>query len=425
MNIRASNERLLLLVVAITILGSTCLKTKINPNSEEAAGSDAESAASAPEATIEAWMAAYTFQAETERKNLEMALSPGGYGGSIQFARAELIPELNVNFKGSGFAVEYLEDRGHAYSIKELTLSKRVGTKTPGACITCKTGAIAEIYQADGWSYANTPLQELMSENHPAINCASCHDLSSGHLTAKQPGFIEALAKTGKSFDAAPAYLQSSYACAQCHAEYYFEPGTNRVIHPWENGLSAAAMYAYYSTQPGGFLHDFVQPDSGTQLLKAQHPDFEEYSSGVHAAAGVACADCHMARIESDGVVKTSHHITSPLKNIQGTCGACHTDRTAEWLSARVRDTQDTVFDAQRSAGLAIAKAHEAISLNKKSVSSKGSTAKAQALLREAQWHWDYVASANSMGFHAPVAALGNLARATDLAYQAMLSLVP
>ncbi len=409
----------------LAALGTSCLSTEPGSSEEEMAAIDAESAASAPEASVEAWKEAFGFQSETDSKNLEMGLSLGGYGGSAQFERSELMPELLVNFKGSGFALEYLEDRGHAYAIKDLRLSKRVGAKTPGACITCKTGSIGEIYEARGWSYANLPLQELLIEEHPSITCSNCHDLGTGHLAVKQPGFIEALAKTGKSFDAAPAYLQSSYACAQCHAEYYFEPITNRVIHPWDKGLNASSIYAYYADRPNGFSYDFVQPDSGTPLLKAQHPDFEEYSSGVHAAAGVACADCHMARVELDGIVKTSHHITSPLKNIQGTCGACHSDKTPEWLLSRVRDTQDTVFKAQRAAGEAIAQAHKAFNLPMSPKPPEVSIALSRSLLREAQWHWDYVASANSMGFHAPVAALGNLARATELAYQAMLSLKP
>lgn len=406
--------------VALVFSFSACLSPDTNASSY--AEADASSAASAPEATVEAWIAAYPFQAETDQKNLVMEPSPSTYGGSVHFERSELMPELLVNFKGSGFAVEYLEDRGHAYSMKDLTLSKRVSAKTPGACISCKSGAIGEIFAQKGWSYAAEPLQALLTEGHPPINCASCHDLGSGHLAAKQPGFLEALARTGKSIDSAPAHLQSAYACAQCHSEYYFEPTTNRVIHPWDRGLRAADMYAYYAAQPGGFAFDFIQPDSGTRLLKAQHPDFEEYMSGVHAAAGVSCADCHMAKVEVDGILKTSHHITSPLKNVQGTCGSCHTDKTPEWLLARVRDTQDTVFAAQRSAGQALAAAHEAIAAGSKAGVPASRLDEARRLVREGQWYWDYVASANSMGFHAPVAALGNLAKATELAYRAILA---
>ena len=29
-------------------------------------------------------------------------------------------------------------------------------------------------------------------------------------------------------------------------------------------------------------------------MLKAQHPDYETWSTSVHADAGVTCVDCHM-----------------------------------------------------------------------------------------------------------------------------------
>lgn len=50
-------------------------------------------------------------------------------------------------------------------------------------------------------------------------------------------------------------------------------------------------MYSYY--QKAGH-NDFVHKETGAPLLKAQHPEFEFYSQGIHARAGVACADCHM-----------------------------------------------------------------------------------------------------------------------------------
>jgi len=36
-----------------------------------------------------------------------------------------------------------------------------------------------------------------------------------------------------------------------------------------------------------------VHAETGNKVLKAQHPEFEVWSQGVHARAGVACADCH------------------------------------------------------------------------------------------------------------------------------------
>ncbi|OHD26246.1 MAG: hypothetical protein A2Y38_23585 [Spirochaetes bacterium GWB1_59_5] len=412
------------LVVAFLAATASCLAPQREALPETQPIADANSAATeTPEATEAAWLVAYPFQAATQKRNEEMLTSPTGYGGSTPFARTDLMPELGINFRGSAFAVEYHEDRGHAYAMQDLVMSKRVTKKTPGACITCKTSAIGDIFAEKGWAYANEPLEALNAAGHPTMSCSNCHDLETGHLEPKQPGFLEALARTGKDFSAADPFMQEAYTCAQCHAEYYFEPGTSRVIHPWDEGLSAGDMYNYYAGTPGGFQYDYMHTDSGAALLKAQHPDFEEFSAGVHASAGVSCADCHMPRVMDEGSLKTSHFITSPLKNVAETCGSCHTERNAEWLTARVKDTQDRVFSAQRDAGKAVADAHTAIAAaESRGVAGKRVVA-ARSLIREAQWYWDFVASANSMGFHAPAAALGDLAKATDLAHKARLSL--
>jgi nitrite reductase (cytochrome c-552) len=38
--------------------------------------------------------------------------------------------------------------------------------------------------------------------------------------------------------------------------------------------------------------------------------------------------------------------------------------------------------------------------------------------VRHAQWYWDYVAAANSMGFHNSIQELQTLGQAADLAWQ-------
>lgn len=45
--------------------------------------------------------------------------------------------------------------------------------------------------------------------------------------------------------------------------------------------------------------------------------------------------------------------------------------------------------------------------------------------LHDGQWYWDYVASANSMGFHNPELAMRSLAKAIDLAAKAKEDLAP
>jgi nitrite reductase (cytochrome c-552) len=42
-------------------------------------------------------------------------------------------------------------------------------------------------------------------------------------------------------------------------------------------------------------------------VLKAQHPEFEMWSQGIHARSGVSCADCHMP-YKREGAMKFSDH---------------------------------------------------------------------------------------------------------------------
>ena len=76
-----------------------------------------------------------------------------------------------------------------------------------------------------------------------------------------------------------------TYVCAQCHVEYYFEGPDKRLIFPWANGLAGDAILAFY--QKNGHK-DWEHKLTGAPVLKAQHPEFELFSQGIHARSGVA-----------------------------------------------------------------------------------------------------------------------------------------
>lgn len=363
-----------------------------------------------------------TLQAASMEKNVEMAPSPTGYGGSVPFQRSQLIPELAIVYKGSPFASDYKEDRGHSWAWVDLRETGRRTAKTPGSCITCKTSDIEGIFKDQGWGYASRPLADFLAEEHPPIDCASCHDPATHALRVVQPAFLESAARGGVDLAGASRAKMMVNVCAQCHAEYYFEPGTNRVVHPWDSGITPQAIYGYYEARPAGFEADYTHPDSGVKLLKAQHPDYEEYASGVHASAGVTCAACHMPVVTEGGKRATSHWITSPLKRIRETCLQCHTGKTEQWVLARVKYIQDSVFGLERTAAQVIARGHGAIAGAAASRGADGDRiAQARQTLRKAQWLWDFVSSANSTGFHDPVLAQSSLAQSIALANEAIL----
>ncbi len=365
------------------------------------------------------WGRHYPLQYGSFQKNLQMSASPTDFGGSVKFQHSLRQPEILTNFKGMAFSKDYMEDRGHPYALTDLKETKRITLQSPGACMTCKSPHLIDLYKGMGWSYARAPLGQLFSKMKYSISCANCHNPSTMELRVINPAFIEAMQRKGVDVTKATREEMRSYVCGQCHAEYYFEPETIRVVLPWDKGFHPEQVYAYYSEKPGGFEGDWLHPDSQAMMLKAQHPDFETWSGGAHAKAGISCADCHMPYMREKGKKYTSHWVTSPMRHIDSSCRRCHPEEE-KWLLNRVKATQKNVWELQHTAGTLIAKAHEAIGKALASPgANKGELDKAKESLRKAQWYWDFVAAENSMGFHNPAQSLNVLGQSIDLAHRA------
>lgn len=370
------------------------------------------------------WGQYYPLQYASFKRNSEMAPSSGGFGGSIKVQNSERQPELLTNFKGMPFSIDYTEDRGHVFTLEDMRETKRVNDKSPGACISCKTPYVEKFFREQGWNYAKTPLKELMAQTpeHGHISCANCHDPATMDLRVIQPAFIEAQQRRGIDVAKATREEMRTYVCAQCHVEYFLEPGTAKVVFPWDKGLKPEQIYEMYAAKPGGFAQDWQHPDSKTAMLKAQHPEFETWSTGVHGQAGVSCADCHMPYMRQDGQKYTSHWVTSPLKHLDASCTTCH-DQGAAWLQERVKTIQNHTWQLQHSAGLVVAKAHAAIKkASEVPQADQAELAQARELVRRAQWNWDFVAAENSMGFHNPDQVLHTCGQAMELGYKAIES---
>src|SRR6185436_5964194 len=130
-----------------------------------------------------------------------------------------------------------------------------------------------------------------------------------------------------------------SMACGQCHVEYYFKGKEKIVTYPWDKGLKVENIEAYYDSDEVKFT-DWKHKVSKADMLKAQHPEFETWSQGIHARSGVSCADCHMP-YKREGAIKISdHHVRSPLLNISRACQTCHRYPEEE-MKARVDIIQE------------------------------------------------------------------------------------
>jgi len=167
----------------------------------------------------------------------------------------------------------------------------------------------------------------------------------------------------------------------------------------------------------GQRFFDYKHAETGAPILKAQHPEFELWSQGVHARAGVSCADCHMPYVR-DGATKISDHwVRSPLLNINRACQTCH-KASEEEIKARVDAIQSRNFDLMQRGGAAIVGMLDAIMAAKKEGATPEQLNEALELQRKAQWRLDFIAAENSMGFHAPQEAAMVLGEAIDYARQ-------
>ncbi|HEX6316107.1 MAG TPA: ammonia-forming cytochrome c nitrite reductase subunit c552, partial [Gemmatimonadaceae bacterium] len=240
------------------------------------------------------------------------------------------------------------------------------------------------------------------------------------------PGFMEGIrllkASQGiRDFDVnAQATRQEmrTYVCGQCHVEYYFKKD-KRLEYPWGKGLSADSILAYHDSTGH---YDWVHAISGARVLKAQHPEFELYSQGIHARSGVACADCHMPYKRVGAMKISDHHVRSPVLNVNRACQTCHHWTEAE-LVERVSTIQDRTFEIRNLAIDAVLQLTREIAEQVRRDSTVAGVGVARDYQRKAQFLTDFIEAENSMGFHADQEAARILARAIDYARRGQMAL--
>lgn len=435
--------------------------------------------------------------------------------------KADRDPWLKRVFAGYLFSVDYRDRRGHAFMLADQEATKRnipAENKQSGNCLHCH-GSIMPLYKKLGkealpsapeaeqiqaglakvaelsyWD-AHKQLEQLSGGKAHPVSCVDCHDPASMEIRVTRPGFIAGIQKLAASAadvphlpsierwrrgDKAKAYdpnldatrqEKRSFVCGQCHVEYFCGKGQT-IFFPWAKGLKAEQMEELYDTTEvkGHRFKDWTHAETGMEVLKAQHPEFEMWSQGVHARSGVACADCHMP-YKREGAQKISEHwVRSPLLQVNRSCAGCHPYGDDE-LKARVLGIQDRHFALMTRAGTANVAMIDAIVAVRKPYDDKAreaAVAKAKATLegqeafqkapkeeqdkklgaevkanllaawrievekdpklkeleelqRAAQWRLDIVAAENSMGFHAPQEMARVLGESIDLARQAQV----
>ena len=358
------------------------------------------------------------------------------YGGSEAIPKQKLDehPWLRKMFSGYAFSLDYREARGHAYMLLDQDHTERVHQRSqPGACLHCHSSVLPiyrhvgegdiqrgfELVNAMRWNEARH-MQDAYGNalvSHP-VSCVDCHDPGTMALRVTRPAFKEGIrrymASQGvENYDVnrdATRQQMRTFSCAQCHVEYYFAGPDTQLVYPWHYGLKVEEIERYYDDI--GFT-DWKHGITGAPVLKAQHPEFELYSQGIHARSGVSCADCHMP-YERVGAMKISnHHVRSPLLNVAASCQTCHRVPERELLD-RAHRIQDTTVALIGRASEALVEMMDAIVQARAAGASEADLATALDFHRKAQWRLDFVYSENSHGSHAPQAAARIRAEAID-----------
>lgn len=348
-------------------------------------------------------------------------------------------PALVVMWAGYGFSKDYNKPRGHYYILEDNLNTLRTGApvdkKTgpmPTACWTCKSPDVPRLIDQMGENdFYTGKWARHGGEIVNPVGCADCHDNETMKLTVTRDYLKRGLdAEGSKPFADASHQDMRTLVCVQCHSEYYFkatkwtdkngEEQTAKVVtFPWNNGFAAEDIEQYYDER--NFV-DWTHKLSKTPMLKAQHPGYETFITGVHGKEGLACADCHMPYVREGGVKYSSHKVGSPLDDIANTCLNCHSGTEKEFKATidrkleRKEELSKTAMDVLGKAHLEAAKAWEL-------GATKEEMAPALQDIRHGQWRWDFSIAAHGSFFHAPEETLRVLGSAINKGQEARLKL--
>ena len=352
--------------------------------------------------------------------------------GVVSQSKVEEDPRLKTMWAGYAFAVDFREERGHAYMLEDQFFTQRqVVVKQPGTCGQCHASVYVPMKKLGngdlfkGFEALNKmPYSEAKQHFKHPVACIDCHEPTTMALRVTRPAFIEGLRayKNDPSYDPntmATRQEMRAFVCGQCHVEYYFKGPEKRLTFPWQKGLKADEILAYYDEV--GFK-DWVHKESGAPTLKAQHPEFEMWNQGVHARSGVSCADCHMPYMRVGGTKVSDHQVRSPVLNLNRACQGCH-KWPEEELKARVEIIQTRHMQLRNESFDALVALINDIKGAKASGKTDEQLYPARYLQRRAQFLFDFVEAENSTGFHAPQEAARVLLQSIDFSRQGQISL--
>lgn len=377
----------------------------------------------------EVWGKNFPLQYDMYKRTVDMERTK--YGGSEAIPRVptkedprsitsqsklEEEPRLIRMWAGYGFAVDFREERGHAYMLSDQRLSgrQRLTKAMPGTCLNCHAstyGVYKKLGDGDimkGFAKMNqmSYFEATKHAEHP-VACIDCHDSQTMALRVTRPAFIEGISAYKKEVEGIDHYdvnkmatrqEMRSYACAQCHSEYYFKGKENRLTYPWTKGMKGDQVLAYYDELQ---FKDWSHNETGAPSLKAQHPEFEMWSQGIHAKSGVSCADCHMPYKRVGAMKVSDHHVNSPYLKVNASCQICHR-RPEKELKERIDSIQAKTAEMKELALTALMELIDDCKVAQEKQREQAVIDEALNCQRRATFLLDFVEAENSTGFHAP-----------------------
>ncbi len=356
---------------------------------------------------------------------------------AVAQSRLEEDPRLRTMWAGYAFAVDFREERGHAFMLEDQTYTERQRvTQQPGTCLHCHASMYG-VYKRLGDGNLTRGFERInqmpYSEarrlvTHP-IACIDCHAPDTMQLRVTRPAFLEAMRQRKQTEGIAEYDVNTmasrqemrTFVCGQCHVEYYFAGPEKRLVYPWAKGLKVDEILEYYEEL--GFS-DWTHAETGAAVLKAQHPEFEMWNQGIHSRSGVACADCHMPYKRVGALKISDHHVQSPLLNINRACQTCHKWPEEELLS-RAETIQGRTLHLRDLALTALVELIDDLKAAQDAGRPQADLASARSFQRKAQFLLDFVEAENSTGFHAPQEAARILAESIDFSRKGQLALRP
>ena len=306
----------------------------------------------------------------------------------------ETDPDITILYDGMGFSFDYTSAIGHSYTLQDIAEPTR--PHKLANCLTCKTPDFTALVNQMGVGAYSLDFNEVYATVSESVTCWTCHANTPGTLVLTHDYTRNAIADevADGTIDAANA------VCGQCHTEYVFAPPNKQTTVPW---YDVASMHpdAILALENAVGYTDYTNENTGTKMIKVQHPEMETYLGEGSVHAGMfTCADCHMGiAYKEDGTAYANHNLTSPLNNpqlLQDSCAACHADLAGQVAAIQAhvtgREKEVSAKLVQLNAGLA-----ELVAAGTRTEEELDAI---RALDRDAQFYWDFVYVENSEGAH-------------------------